>query len=85
MRSPGGKSMSVKGAVGVAGAQQQYIIDIDTDIDQRTASNRSADHVYNDKRITAAKLKQLLQQRPDITKLLGECIVEGGLATSSQL
>ena len=66
--------------------QQQYIIDIDTDVDQHASSNSGTEHIYNDKRITATKLKQLLLQRPDITKLLGECLIDCGLAnTNNQL
>jgi hypothetical protein len=62
--------------------QQQYCIDID--VDQQVSRDAHGSHTplhdagdgFGDDRITAAKLKRLLQMRPDITKLLSDCIIE---------
>jgi len=61
---------------------QQYCIDID--VDNQIARDAHGSHTplvgagegFGDDRITASKLKRLLQARPDITKLLSDCIIE---------
>lgn len=64
---------------------QRYCIDIDVNeqLSRDTyGSNVFLDGdstIFGDERITPAKLKKLLQMRPDITKLLSDCIIENGI------
>lgn len=61
---------------------QQYCIDID--VEQQISRDAHGSNTplhdtesgFGDDRITAVKLKRLLQARPDITKLLSDCIIE---------
>lgn len=62
--------------------KQQYLVDIDVDVEHQVSRDAHGSHTYmegsvfGDERITATKLKRLLQMRPDITKLLSDCIIE---------
>lgn len=65
---------------------QRYCIDIDVNeqlsrdtYGSNVSLNYMDNSIFGDERITPAKLKKLLQMRPDITKLLSDCIIENGI------
>jgi hypothetical protein len=65
----------------LSGTAQRYLIDIDVGNQFQRDSSKSQGNgeSLGDDRISPAQLKRLLQLRPDITKLLSDCIIENNI------